>query len=152
MTPFTLLVYDWIFEKVTATKQLCRPILTVSPTHRMPRGSEPRAYHAPSNCVAPPWEPGHPETLDLPTRVSVDCTSSRRCQVHFLVVQKLTVVTSFLLRNYRFFLSLSPPPPKSFPYFPVLSFTLVGSGWGPHLLHIYSLGTFLCPFLLAVSI
>ncbi len=81
MTPFTLFVYDWISRKRRPTKQLCRPILTISPTQRMPRGSEPRGYHAPSNCVAPSSEAGHPETLDLPTHVTVDCTSSRRCQV-----------------------------------------------------------------------
>lgn len=96
--------------------------------------------------------PGHPETLDLPTRVTVDCTSSRRCQVHFLVVPKLTVVTSFLLRNYRFFFRSPPPPPKIFSLLSSTFFYVRWEGVGPHLLHIYSLGTFLCPFLLAVSL
>ncbi len=58
---------------------------------------------------------------------------------HFLVAPKLTVVTPFLLRNYRFFLSLSPHPPTHPKIFSLLSSTVfyVSREWvGPHLLHI----------------
>ncbi len=147
MTPFTLLVYDWISRKWRPRNSCAAQF---APYHLLIAchvGQNHEATTRPQTAWPLHRNQGirklstfrHVSLLTVPRVVDA--------KFHFLVVPKLTVVTSFLLRNYRFFLSLSSPPtPKAFPYFPVLSFTLVGSGWVP-IFYIDSLGTFLCPFL-----
>lgn len=74
----------------------------------------------------------------LPTRVTVDCTSSRGYQVHFSCRSEINGCHClFFCAIIGWFLSLSPPPtPKSFPLLSSTFFYVSREWVGPHLLHI----------------
>jgi len=135
MTPFTLLVYDWISRKWRPRNSCAAQF---SPYHLLIAchvGQNHEATTRPQTAWPLYRNQGirklstfrHVSLLTVPRVVDA--------KFHFLVVPKLTVVTSFLLRNYRFFLSLFPHPK----IFSLLSSTFfyVSREWvGPHLLHI----------------
>jgi len=137
MTPFTLLVYDWISRKWPPRNSCAAP--QFSPYHLLIAchvGQNHEATTRPQTAWPLHRNQGirklstfrHVSLLTVPRVVDAKFT--------FVVVPKLTVVTSFLLRNYRLFLFPLSPHPKIFS--PLSStFFYVSREWvGPHLLHI----------------